>query len=138
CTPLAQVPERYLATSGPRLHMEKAFRASSTFAPLASWTFLRSLRFSSTETSSTTKQGEGSRRVSSRLNLSVHGCIERHDLPGQPARADHLEEGVGVELLHVEDALPAPLAGEHHLGADGGGHAGRVGDRLRLDLLVAG
>src|SRR5687768_16266789 len=118
--------------------MENALSAASTFAPLSFCTRASSCRFSSTLASSTTKHGEGTRPRSSRAKRSVHGCIQLDDLPWQAARADHLEEGVGVELLHVEDALAAPLAGQHHLGAHRGRHAGGVGDRLRLHFVVGG
>ena len=68
----------------------------------------------------------------------VHGQWLVDDLmPGQAVAADLLHEGIGVELLDVEDAFALPGAGEDHLGAEHGGHAGGVGNGLGADLLEA-
>ena len=63
--------------------------------------------------------------------------VELDHLPGQAHLADARHEGVGVELLDVKHAVTLPDAFQHQHGAGHRRHAGGVGDRLGLDLLVA-
>ncbi len=45
-------------------------------------------------------------------------------------RVQHRHEGIGIELLHVEHALPAPFARQHHRSTDHRRHPGGVAHGL--------
>src|SRR3546814_4411042 len=63
-------------------------------------------------------------------DLEIQRSVEFLHLPRQAMLVQHVHEGIGVHLLHVEHAVTAPRAGDHHRGADHRGHAGGVAHRL--------
>src|SRR3546814_3491855 len=63
-------------------------------------------------------------------DLEIQRSVEFLHLPRQAMLVQHAHEGIGVHLLHVEHAVTAPRAGDHHRGADHRGHAGGVAHRL--------
>ncbi|MNQ89975.1 hypothetical protein D3C85_1053000 [compost metagenome] len=50
----------------------------------------------------------------------------------------HVHEGIGVQLLHVEDAFALPRAGQHHGRADHGRNARGVADGLVAGFGIGG
>src|SRR6056297_2602338 len=166
-SPEAQVPARWRMIVGARAHIENALSASSTVAPDRAPMSESTAQLASILASSTTKAGDGTfersnepRAPGSPARVAIIGWsmtspstlspardaaraseaerpVELLQLPWQALLGQHRHERVGVELLHVEDALARPLAREHQRGADHRGHAGRVADRLRADLAVA-
>src|SRR5690606_28669666 len=56
--------------------------------------------------------------------------VELLHLPRQTMLHQHVHERIRIHLLHVEDAIAAPRAGDHHRGTDHRGHARCIADRL--------
>jgi hypothetical protein len=84
------------------------------------------------------------RRRPARTAYGSAGPTGRRDPPrrsprGRAARSwfSASMKGSGSNCSMLKTPFAAPLAGQHHLGADHGGHAGGVRDGLRLHLAVA-
>src|SRR5262245_28282000 len=98
-------------------------------------------RLASSAPRSVTKQGvsicaRSIARATSAPSAAPALTLALLDVPREAAHADVLEERIRIELLHVEHARAAPLAGHHHHRAGHRRHARGVRDGLRADLLV--
>ena len=69
--------------------------------------------------------------MSSELQIDVVQLV-----PGEPLLGHLLEEGIGVKLLDIEDAMTTPEALEEHDRAGGRGDTGGVAHALGAGLLV--
>src|SRR5690349_23731461 len=125
CGDEAAMPDRYSATTGKTLHIAKPLSASSTLQPPRACTSARidrfcrrrprSMMYAGVSTPETSISGGGA-TMGSWTTRSFTSLRVLH-VPGQAALAELFHERVRVELLHVEDALAPPLAGQHHRGA---------------------
>src|SRR3546814_1821804 len=70
---------------------------------------------------------------SPRMEINPELKIERLGqflyLPRQALLVQHVHEGIGIKLLHIEHALAFPCAGQNHRCADHGRNASRIAHR---------
>src|SRR5688572_20420006 len=109
--------------SGAMLNIENALRAIRTLAPERCSTSCRIFRFRSTATSSTTKQGDGTRLASKFLNVVAAIFSDKvesrlfDNLPWQAVNVHVRHERIGIHLLDIPHAGFGPLLLEHQFGA---------------------